>query len=155
VRGELPVLPPEVNSLRIFGGAGPGPMLAAAAAWDGLAVDLGSAAASFGSVISALTEASWQGPAAVARRLQRRRFQLRPRPQFGFFNYGVGGANTGFFNGGEGGNTGGFNWGGGLAGFFDVGCFCGSSTRRNPRGAGRVSPVNFTVVFRRSLRRLA
>jgi len=52
--------------LRIFGGAGSGPLLAAAAAWDGLAADLGSAAVSFGSVTSALTEASWRGPAAVA-----------------------------------------------------------------------------------------
>ncbi|REO51940.1 PPE domain-containing protein, partial [Mycobacterium tuberculosis] len=31
------VLPPEVNSARIFAGAGLGPMLAAASAWDGLA----------------------------------------------------------------------------------------------------------------------
>ena len=44
------VLPPEINSSRLYGGAGSGPMLAAAAAWDGLAGELGSAAASFGSV---------------------------------------------------------------------------------------------------------
>lgn len=31
------VLPPEINSGRMFFGAGSGPMLAAAAAWDGLA----------------------------------------------------------------------------------------------------------------------
>ncbi|CMG51229.1 Conserved protein of uncharacterised function%2C PPE family protein (PPE40) [Mycobacterium tuberculosis] len=29
------VLPPEINSGRMFFGAGSGPMLAAAAAWDG------------------------------------------------------------------------------------------------------------------------
>ncbi|WP_016721319.1 PPE domain-containing protein, partial [Mycobacterium tuberculosis] len=34
------VLPPEVNSARIFAGAGLGPMLAAASAWDGLAEEL-------------------------------------------------------------------------------------------------------------------
>ena len=32
------VLPPEVNSARMYVGAGSGPMLEAAAAWDGLAV---------------------------------------------------------------------------------------------------------------------
>ena len=31
------VLPPEINSARIFSGAGSGPMLEAAAAWDALA----------------------------------------------------------------------------------------------------------------------
>lgn len=41
------VLPPEVNSARIYAGAGPAPMLAAAVAWDGLAAELGMAAASF------------------------------------------------------------------------------------------------------------
>ncbi|WP_156763198.1 PPE family protein, partial [Mycobacterium sp. E787] len=60
------VLPPEVNSARIYLGAGPGPMLAAAAAWEGLAGELGSAASSFGSVTSGLVGAAWQGPAAVA-----------------------------------------------------------------------------------------
>lgn len=34
------VLPPEINSGRMFFGAGSGPMLAAAAAWDGLAAEL-------------------------------------------------------------------------------------------------------------------
>ena len=60
------VLPPEVNSARMYLGAGPGPMLEAAAAWEGLAGELGSAAGSFGSVTSGLAGAAWQGPAAVA-----------------------------------------------------------------------------------------
>ncbi|ORW32145.1 hypothetical protein AWB91_13575 [Mycobacterium paraense] len=47
-------------------GAGPGPMLEAAAAWEGLAGELGSAAASFGSVTSGLAGTAWQGPAAAA-----------------------------------------------------------------------------------------
>lgn len=34
------VLPPEVNSARVFAGAGSAPMLAAAAAWDDLASEL-------------------------------------------------------------------------------------------------------------------
>ncbi len=62
------VLPPEINSLRMFSGAGSGPMLEAAAAWAGLADELGSAADSFSSVTSGLTGSagSWQGPASVA-----------------------------------------------------------------------------------------
>jgi PPE-repeat protein len=47
-------------------GCGPGPMLEAAAAWEGLAGELGSAAGSFGSVTSGLAGAAWQGPASVA-----------------------------------------------------------------------------------------
>jgi PPE-repeat protein len=60
------VLPPEVNSARMYVGAGSGPMLAAAAAWDGLAGEFGSAAASFGSVTSGLAGESWQGAASAA-----------------------------------------------------------------------------------------
>ncbi|WP_443987463.1 PPE family protein, partial [Mycobacterium marinum] len=60
------VLPPEINSLRIFAGTGSGPMLAAAAAWDGLADELSTAAAAFSSVTSGLTGGSWQSPAAAA-----------------------------------------------------------------------------------------
>jgi PPE-repeat protein len=53
------MLPPEINSALIFLGAGPGPMLAAAAAWDGLAEEFGSAASSFGSVTSGLVDGAW------------------------------------------------------------------------------------------------
>jgi PPE-repeat protein len=60
------VLPPEINSARMFLGAGPGPMLAAAAAWDGLADEFGSASSSFGAVTSGLVDAAWQGPASMA-----------------------------------------------------------------------------------------
>lgn len=42
------VLPPEINSLRMYLGAGSAPMLQAAA-WDGLAAELGTAASSFSS----------------------------------------------------------------------------------------------------------
>ena len=61
-----PMLPPEVNSALMQAGAGPGPMLAAASAWTGLAGELQSAASSFASVTSGLTRATWQGPAAQA-----------------------------------------------------------------------------------------
>ncbi|MCW2546791.1 MAG: hypothetical protein JWN96_1251 [Mycobacterium sp.] len=59
-------LPPEVNSGRIYAGPGSGPMLAAAAAWDGLATELQTAAASYESVISALTAGPWLGAASTA-----------------------------------------------------------------------------------------
>lgn len=60
------VLPPEVNSALMFAGAGSGPTLAAAAAWDGLAAELGQAANSFSSATAALADTAWQGPAATA-----------------------------------------------------------------------------------------
>lgn len=60
------VLPPEINSLRMFIGAGTAPMLAAAAAWDGLAEELGTAAQSFAAGTAGLAGQAWQGPAALA-----------------------------------------------------------------------------------------
>ncbi|OBI35037.1 PPE family protein [Mycobacterium colombiense] len=60
---DFGVLPPEVNSGRMYAGPGAGPMLAAAAAWDGLAAQLHSAAASYESVIANLT-GDWQGPSS-------------------------------------------------------------------------------------------
>lgn len=59
-------LPPEVNSARLYTGAGPVPMLTAAAAWDLLASEMHCAADSFGSTIAALAAGSWQGPASLA-----------------------------------------------------------------------------------------
>nr|WP_234774152.1 PPE family protein [Mycobacterium tuberculosis] len=63
---NFPVLPPEINSVLMYSGAGSSPLLAAAAAWDGLAEELGSAAVSFGQVTSGLTAGVWQGAAAAA-----------------------------------------------------------------------------------------
>ena len=60
------VLPPEINSWLMFSGAGSAPMLEAAAAWDGLASELESAANSFSSVTSGLAAQAWQGPASQA-----------------------------------------------------------------------------------------
>src|ERR1700728_1841472 len=50
---DFAFLPPEINSGRMYVGPGSGPMLAAAAAWDGLATELHSTATSYGSVIAA------------------------------------------------------------------------------------------------------
>ncbi|KLO30352.1 PPE family protein [Mycobacterium haemophilum] len=59
-------LPPEINSARIFAGAGSGPLFVAAAAWDGLASDLQASASSFASVIAGLASGQWAGPASVS-----------------------------------------------------------------------------------------
>jgi PPE-repeat protein len=58
------LLPPEINSARIYTGPGSGPILAAASAWGGLAAELSSAASSYTAVISELTDGSWRGLAA-------------------------------------------------------------------------------------------
>lgn len=58
------LLPPEINSGRIYAGPGAGPMLAAAAAWSGLAGDFETAAAGHRSVIAELTNGPWLGPAS-------------------------------------------------------------------------------------------
>lgn len=60
------MLTPEVNSGRMYSGPGSGPMLAVAAAWNGLAAELESAANSYRSVISGLVGGSWLGPASVS-----------------------------------------------------------------------------------------
>ncbi len=63
---DFGLLPPEVNSGRMYAGPGVGSMLAAANAWDGLAAVLNSAAASYGSVIAGLAVESWLGPASTS-----------------------------------------------------------------------------------------
>ena len=62
---DFGALPPEVNSGLMYAGAGSGPMVAAAAAWDGLAAELGSAATSYRAVVSELTGHSWLGPSSA------------------------------------------------------------------------------------------
>ncbi|KAA8969994.1 PPE family protein [Mycobacterium sp.] len=60
------MLPPEINSARLYAGPGAGPLLTAAAAWDDLAAVLHSTAASYSSVTSGLTGTAWSGPASVS-----------------------------------------------------------------------------------------
>lgn len=62
---DFGALPPEINSGRMYAGPGSGPLLAAAAAWDALAAELYSAAASYGSTIEGLTVAPWMGPSSI------------------------------------------------------------------------------------------
>jgi PPE-repeat protein len=61
---DFATFPPEINSARMYAGAGPGPMMAAVAAWDHLAAELASSAAKYSSVTAELTSSSWRGPAS-------------------------------------------------------------------------------------------
>jgi PPE-repeat protein len=59
------VFPPEVNSALMYAGAGSGPLMAAASAWNELAADLESTATSYQMVIAQLTGGPWLGPTAT------------------------------------------------------------------------------------------
>ena len=63
---DFGVLPPEINSGRMYAGPGSGPMLTAATAWDELATELGTASSGYSSVISELTSAPWVGASSVS-----------------------------------------------------------------------------------------
>ncbi len=63
---DFGALPPEINSGRMYVGAGSGPLLAASAAWDALAAELQSTAASYGSTIESLSAGPWTGPSSMA-----------------------------------------------------------------------------------------
>jgi PPE-repeat protein len=63
---DFGALPPEINSARMYFGPGSTPMLAAAAAWDGVADELRSTASTYQSVISELTDEGWLGSAAAS-----------------------------------------------------------------------------------------
>ncbi|OBB96503.1 PPE family protein [Mycobacterium sp. 852002-40037_SCH5390672] len=63
---DFGALPPEVNSGRMYVGAGSGPLLAAAAAWDELAAELQSTGVSYNSTIETLATGPWTGPSSIA-----------------------------------------------------------------------------------------
>ncbi len=63
---DFALLPPEVNSARMYIGPGSDPMVAAAEAWEALASELYTVANSYQSVISGLTAGSWLGPSSAS-----------------------------------------------------------------------------------------
>ncbi|ARG59108.1 PPE family protein [Mycobacterium kansasii] len=63
---DFAMLPPEINSARMYSGPGSGPMLAAASAWKSLAAELRATALSYHSVLAALTGEEWYGPASAS-----------------------------------------------------------------------------------------
>jgi PPE-repeat protein len=62
---DFGTLPPEINSGRMYSGLGAGSILAAAAAWDELSVELYATASGYSAATSELAF-KWQGPAALA-----------------------------------------------------------------------------------------
>ncbi|MBS9532665.1 PPE family protein [Mycobacterium sp. M1] len=63
---DFGALSPEINSGRMYSGPGSGPLLAAAAAWDGLAAELSSTVAVYDSEVGGLAGDAWSGLAAAA-----------------------------------------------------------------------------------------
>ncbi|WP_096291139.1 PPE family protein [Mycobacterium ahvazicum] len=59
-------VPPEITSALMYTGPGSGPLMAAAAGWDGLATELATAASGYSSVISELSSGPWIGPASAS-----------------------------------------------------------------------------------------
>jgi PPE-repeat protein len=59
------LIPPEINSALMYSGAGSGPLLEAAAAWDGLAGDLEATATQYQTAITNLTTGPWLGPSSA------------------------------------------------------------------------------------------
>ncbi|WP_292990484.1 PPE family protein [Mycobacterium sp.] len=59
------MFPPELNSAWMYSGAGSGPLMAAASAWDELAADLEATAAAYQTVLAQLTGTTWLGPTSA------------------------------------------------------------------------------------------
>ncbi|BBX97819.1 PPE family protein [Mycobacterium lacus] len=63
---DFAALPPEINSGLMYTGAGAGPLMAAATAWNNLAAELSTTAAQYESIITALTTEQWTGAGSAA-----------------------------------------------------------------------------------------
>jgi PPE-repeat protein len=63
---DFGLLPPEINSGRMYSGQGPGSWSAASAGWDSLATGLTDAAGGYQSVIAGLIDESWLGPSSMS-----------------------------------------------------------------------------------------
>jgi PPE-repeat protein len=59
------LIPPEINSALMYSGAGSGPLLEAATAWDELAADLEATATQYQTAITNLTTGTWLGTSST------------------------------------------------------------------------------------------
>jgi len=59
------LIPPEISSALMYQGAGSGPLLEAATAWDGLAADLEATATQYQTAVTNLTTGTWLGPSSA------------------------------------------------------------------------------------------
>ena len=63
---DFGALPPDVNSARMYAGAGSTSLTTAASAWNSLAAELNSAALGYDRVLTQLSSEEWLGPASTA-----------------------------------------------------------------------------------------
>ncbi|MGE2818263.1 PPE family protein [Mycobacterium heidelbergense] len=63
---DFGALPPEVNSARLYAGAGSTSLTTAASAWNALAAELQSAALGYENVVTQLSSEEWLGPASAS-----------------------------------------------------------------------------------------
>jgi len=59
-------VPPDITSALMYAGAGAGPLMAAATAYNNLAAELSSTAAQWESLVTTLTTEQWTGPGSAA-----------------------------------------------------------------------------------------
>ncbi len=62
---DFGALPPEINSARMYAGAGSAPLQAAASSWNAIAAELSSAATAYDTVVTRLASEEWLGPAST------------------------------------------------------------------------------------------
>jgi PPE-repeat protein len=63
---DFGMLPPEINSARMYAGPGSSSHQAAASAWNGIAAELSSAATAHDQLITQLVSDEWMGPASAS-----------------------------------------------------------------------------------------
>jgi PPE-repeat protein len=63
---DFAAIPPDITSALMYAGAGAGPLMAAATAWNNLAAELSTTATQWESIITALTTEQWTGTGSAA-----------------------------------------------------------------------------------------